>query len=35
MAPIYYVLFWSVKYPALHNLDVARIRGQVESTLNR
>jgi hypothetical protein len=35
MAPIYYERFWSVKYPALHNLDVARIRGKVESMSNR
>jgi len=35
MAPIYYELFWRVKYPALRNLDIARIRGQVESMPNR
>jgi hypothetical protein len=34
MAPIYYELFWRVKYPALHNLDIARIRGKVESMSN-
>lgn len=29
MAPIYYERFWSVKYPALQKLDIARIRGKV------
>ena len=29
MAPIYYERFWAVKYPVLHNLDIARIRGQL------
>ena len=35
MAPIYYVLFWDVKYPALHNLDVARIRTKAERLSGR
>jgi hypothetical protein len=35
MAPIYYEQFWRVKYPALQNLDIARIRGKLKSMSTR